>query len=51
MITWNIDGLDDENLMEKTTKVIETIEEVRANNVFLQEVIPVILLQNRKDTF
>ena len=40
MITWNIDGLDQKNLKRRTRAVIETLQNVGADIVFLQEVIP-----------
>lgn len=39
-ITWNIDGLDERNLKLRCRAVIDKIEEVQADIVFLQEVIP-----------
>ena len=40
MITWNIDGLEEKSLRKRTQAVINTIREVSADIVFLQEVIP-----------
>ena len=39
-VTWNIDGLDQKNLKRRTRAVIETLNNVGADIVFLQEVIP-----------
>ena len=40
LVTWNIDGLDQKNLKRRTRAVIETLQNVGADIVFLQEVIP-----------
>ena len=39
-VTWNIDGLDQKNLKRRTRAVIETVQKVAADIVFLQEVVP-----------
>ncbi|PRD23060.1 UNVERIFIED_CONTAM: Tdp2 [Trichonephila clavipes] len=39
-ITWNIDGLDEKNLMLRTKAVCKTILNEQADIVFLQEVVP-----------
>ena len=39
-VTWNIDGLDTNLLMERTRAAIETLTKMSADIVFLQEVIP-----------
>ena len=39
-ITWNIDGLDAKNLVLRTEAVCKIIEDIKANVVFLQEVVP-----------
>ncbi|XP_042210742.1 tyrosyl-DNA phosphodiesterase 2-like [Homarus americanus] len=39
-ITWNIDGLDDKNLKKRTKTVARTIENEKADIVFLQELVP-----------
>ena len=48
MISWNIDGLDQENLTKRTEAVVKIIQEVSADIVFLQEVIPPMFSFNRK---
>ena len=40
LVTWNIDGLDQKNLKRRTRAVIETLLNMSADIVFLQEVIP-----------
>ena len=37
--TWNIDGLDDKNIKERTMAVINDIQYKRFDVVFLQEVV------------
>ncbi|XP_071942489.1 tyrosyl-DNA phosphodiesterase 2-like [Antedon mediterranea] len=39
MITWNIDGLDDRNLIDRTKAVCSIIERLEPDIIFLQEVI------------
>jgi len=39
-VTWNIDGLDKKNLKRRTRAVIEIVQKVAADIVFLQEVVP-----------
>ena len=39
-ITWNIDGLDAKNLVLRTEAVCKIIEDIKADVVFLQEVVP-----------
>ncbi|XP_033125743.1 tyrosyl-DNA phosphodiesterase 2-like [Anneissia japonica] len=39
LVTWNIDGLDDKDLMHRTKAVCSTIERLDPDIVFLQEVI------------
>ena len=38
-LTWNIDGLDDKNITERTMDVINTIRRKMLDVIFLQEVI------------
>ena len=38
-VTWNIDGLDKKDLEDRTIAVVEEIERVEADIVFLQEVV------------
>ena len=38
-VTWNIDGLDDRNIKERTMEVINTIQTKKLDIVFLQEII------------
>jgi len=40
MVTWNIDGLDQNNLKRRTRAVVKTLQEEAVDIVFLQEVIP-----------
>ncbi|KAI8488822.1 Tyrosyl-DNA phosphodiesterase 2 [Branchiostoma belcheri] len=40
LLTWNIDGLDERNILERTKAVCNTINSLYPDVVFLQEVIP-----------
>lgn len=40
LLTWNIDGLDPKNLAERTKAVINVINTLKPDIVFLQEVVP-----------
>lgn len=40
LITWNIDGISDKNLVLRTEAVCKIIQDIKADIVFLQEVIP-----------
>ncbi|KAJ7382512.1 Tyrosyl-DNA phosphodiesterase 2 [Desmophyllum pertusum] len=40
VLSWNIDGLDERNLLERTRKVCHVINSEKPDAVFLQEVIP-----------
>jgi len=40
VLSWNVDGLDERNLMERTGKVCHIINSLKPDAVFLQEVIP-----------
>ncbi|XP_078583095.1 tyrosyl-DNA phosphodiesterase 2-like [Branchiostoma floridae x Branchiostoma japonicum] len=40
LLTWNIDGLDQRNILERTKAVCNTINSLYPDVVFLQEVIP-----------
>ena len=40
LITWNVDGLDEKDRIERITAVIETIYKLRPDVLYLQEVIP-----------
>ncbi|XP_033125731.1 tyrosyl-DNA phosphodiesterase 2-like [Anneissia japonica] len=39
LVTWNIDGLDEEDLLQRITEVCSTIKRLQPDIVFLQEVI------------
>jgi len=40
VLSWNVDGLDERNVMERTGKVCHIINSLKPDAVFLQEVIP-----------
>ena len=40
VLSWNVDGLDERNILERTRKVCHTINNRKPDVVFLQEVIP-----------
>ena len=40
LLTWNIDGLDDRNVDERTLAVCEKVRELQPDVLFIQEVIP-----------
>jgi len=40
VLSWNVDGLDERNLLERTRKVCHIINSLKPDAVFLQEVIP-----------
>lgn len=52
-ITWNIDGLNEKNLVLRTEAVCKIIEEEKADVVFLQEIIPAseTILRNKLSNF
>lgn len=39
-ISWNIDGLDDKNIVQRTLEVVKTIQKRKVDIVFLQEIVP-----------
>ena len=40
LITWNIDGLDEKDRVERTLAVIDTVKRLRPDVLFLQEIVP-----------
>lgn len=40
LLTWNIDGLDEKDIVERTFAVIETVKRLRPDVLYLQEVVP-----------
>ena len=40
VLSWNVDGLDERNILERTRKICHTINLRKPDVVFLQEVIP-----------
>ena len=40
LVTWNIDGLDEKDRIERTTAVIETVHRLRPDVLYLQEIVP-----------
>ncbi|KAJ8027020.1 Tyrosyl-DNA phosphodiesterase 2 [Holothuria leucospilota] len=49
LICWNIDGLDNQNLRERTTAIISLLKRESPEIIFLQEVIPesLVMIQER----
>ena len=39
-ITWNIDGLDEKNIVQRTLEVVKTIQKRKVDIVFFQEIVP-----------
>ena len=39
-MSWNIDGLDEQNLKMRTKAVVRTLQSLSPDVVFLQEVVP-----------
>lgn len=40
LVSWNIDGLDEQNLKMRTKAVVRTLQSLSPDVVFLQEVVP-----------
>jgi tyrosyl-DNA phosphodiesterase 2 len=40
LLTWNIDGLDNKDILERTTAVVKDIKTLKPDIIFIQEIVP-----------